>query len=192
MTPTLPSRNLPPETTPQGAGRLTLSTGERWYVAVTLARKERYACANLANQGYRYFLPQHRVTRRHARQFRSELAAVFPRYVFVILNVRNGGWRKVRGTFGVHSLICEGDSPLAVPPGVVETLVASSDPAGSLIYEPAPLAAGDKVRLISGPLSGTFGVLQSLDEAGRVRLLLEFVGGVVKVAVRREAIEARR
>lgn len=39
------------------APRLQLGPGERWYVAMTLPRKERLAAANLANQNYRSFLP---------------------------------------------------------------------------------------------------------------------------------------
>lgn len=171
---------------------LTLREGERWYVAVTQPRKEHYAAMNLANQNYRYFLPQHRVTRRHARQFRTILTAVFPRYLFVILNLQTGRWRSVNGTFGVQGLICEGDMPLPVRAGVVETLVQSSGAGQQLIYEPDPLAAGDRVRLIAGPFAGAFGILQSLDDAGRVRMLMEFVGGPVKMKVRRDMVEAAR
>ena len=171
---------------------LALGEGERWYVAMTLPRKERFAALNLTNQGYRYFLPQHRVTRRHARQFRTELAAVFPRYIFVILNLRQGRWRSVNGTSGIRALVSEGDVPLPVRPGVVETLVQSSAPGSGLIYEPEPLAPGDCVRLIAGPFAGALGRLQSLDEAGRVRLLLGCVGGPIKVAAWRDAIEAAR
>ena len=170
--------------------RFTLADGERWYVAVTQPRKERYAAANLANQGYRYFLAQHLVTRRHARKFRTELAAVFPRYIFVVLNVQRGRWRSVNGTFGVNGLICEGDRPLAVRVGIVETLLRSSGLNGELIYQPDPLSPGDRVRLISGPFAGALGVLQSLAAAERVRLLLELVGGAITLNVPSEAVKA--
>ena len=47
--------------------RFALGVGERWYVAMTAPRKERIAEINLANQGFRAFLPRQLATRRHAR-----------------------------------------------------------------------------------------------------------------------------
>jgi transcriptional antiterminator RfaH len=175
---------------PRDPGTLSLAPGERWYVAVTAPRKERYAATNLSNQGYRSFLPQQRVTWVHARRFRTEIAPVFPRYLFVIFDPHKTRWRSINGTFGVRGLLSEGDNPLPVRAGIVETLVRSSGVDGSLLYKPEGLKPGGRIRLISGPFSGALGVLQSLDDAGRVRLLLEFVGGASKVTARWDAIEA--
>lgn len=168
-----------------------LSAQERWYVAITQPRKEFYAAANLANQGFRHFLPLHRVTRRVGRKFRDESRPVFPGYLFVILDRQSRGWRSVNGTFGVRRLLSQGEAPLPVTPGVVETLVQSSAVSGELMYEER-LSAGDAVRLIAGPFAGNLGMLKSMDSAGRVRLLLELVGGAVTLSVRREAIQAAR
>ena len=132
-----------PRATLAAETRLRLEPGERWYVAMTLPHKERLAAANLANQRYRCFLPLQLATRRHARQFRTELAPVFPRYLFVILHVERMRWRSVNGTIGVQSLISEGERPLAAPPGVVETLIQSSDARGALSYRAEDLAVGD-------------------------------------------------
>jgi transcription antitermination factor NusG len=171
------------------AKRYLLEPGDRWYVAMTLARKERVACANLDNQDFRSFLPLHRVTRHHARKFTTELAPVFARYVFVILNVEAQRWRSVNGTIGVAHLLCDGEGPRAVEPGVVETLIQSADARGALIFEPS-LAVGDSVRLLSGPFADSLGVLQRLDGAGRVQLLLDLIGGPVKVNVSRDRVIA--
>ena len=175
---------------PTDAARLRLGCGERWYVATTLPRKERLAAANLANQNTRSFLPVHLETRRHARQFRTVLAPVFPRYLFVILDVSRQRWRSVNGTLGVQRLIADGERPSAVPPGVVETLIQSSDRRGALIYTTDELAVGDRVRLVAGPFAGSLGVLQRLDGAGRVQVLLELLGGPVKVTTARDSVAA--
>ncbi len=171
-------------------GRLQLGQGERWYVAVTQPLKERYAADNLANQGYRHFLPLQMSTSRHARQYRTRLAPVFPRYLFVILDPNRGRWRSINGTFGVQHLITERDAPLAVRPGVVETLVASSDPRGVLIFRPSSLSPGDRVRLTSGPFAGALGVLQGLEASGRVRVLMEFMGAATPVRIDAKAVSA--
>ena len=121
----------------KGAPGFELAPGERWYVATTLPRKEGLAADNLRNQNYRGFLPLQVVTRRHARKFRTELAPVFPGYMFVILDIDRQRWRSVNGTFGVQRLIMDGDRPLAVVPGVVETLVVS--PAQVVPLGPLPV-----------------------------------------------------
>jgi transcription antitermination factor NusG len=174
------------------ASRYQLQQGERWYVAVTLPRKERVAAANLDNQDFRSFLPLQFVTLRHAHKFRTELIPVFARYIFVILDVDRQRWRSIAGTFGIQRLITDGERPMAVMPGVVETLIQSSDARGALVYETGGLAVGDEVRLLAGPLAGSLGILQRLDGAGRVQLLLKLLGGPVKVTVPRTSVAMAR
>jgi transcription antitermination factor NusG len=171
--------------------RYELRPGDRWYVAMTLPRKERVAAANLENQGFRSFLPLQLVTHRHARKFRTELVPVFPRYIFAILNIDTQRWRSVNGTFGIARLITDGERPLWVPPGIVETLILSSNRRGALMFEP-DLAVGDKVRLLAGPFAESLGVLERLDGAGRVQLMLDLIGGSVKVSAPREMVATAR
>jgi transcription elongation factor/antiterminator RfaH len=177
---------------PLDPARFTLEPGERWYVAMTAPRQERLAAQQLDNQSYRNFLPLQLETRRHARKFATVLAPVFPRYIFIILDLERQRWRSVNGTFGVQRLITDGARPLAVAPGIVETLVQSSDQRGALIYQADALAIGDSVRLVSGPFAGSLGVLQRLDGAGRVQILLALLGGPVKVIAAREMVAAAR
>ena len=115
---------------------------------------------------------------------------MFPRYIFVILDVERRRWRSINGTIGVRSLVSDGERPLAVPEGIVETLIQSSDRSGALAYRNADLEIGSSVRLIAGPFAGSLGVLQRLDGAGRIQLLLECLGGCVTVSVERERIVA--
>jgi transcription antitermination factor NusG len=171
--------------------RYELRPGDRWYVAMTLPRKERVAAANLENQGFRSFLPLQLVTHRHARKFRTELAPVFPRYIFAILNIDTQRWRSVNGTFGIAHLITDGERPLWVPPGIVETLMLSSNRRGALMFE-SDLAVGSKVRLLAGPFAESLGVLERLDGAGRVQLMLDLIGGSVKVSAPREMVATAR
>jgi transcription antitermination factor NusG len=169
--------------------RPVLRPGERWYVAMTLPRKERMAAANLHNQGIRSFLPIQLVTHRHARKFKTELVPVFPRYVFVVLNVEVQRWRSVNGTIGISRLISEGDRPLAVAPGIVETFIPSSGQRGTLAFE-SGIEIGDRVRLLAGPFAESFGVLERLDGPGRVQLMLDMIGGTMKVSAPRDMVAA--
>jgi transcription antitermination factor NusG len=159
------------------ARSLKLAPGERWYVVMTQPNKEHFAVENLTAQGFRSFVPRQSVTYKHARRVSTRLAPVFPQYLFVILDPDAHRWRAVNGTFGVRRLINDGDRPVPVRAGVVETLAASCDASGLLIFRTATLKAGDRIRLVSGPFAGALGSLQSLDASGRVRLLLEIMSG---------------
>ena len=125
-------------------------------------------------------MPFHVATRRHARKFRTVRAPVFPRYIFVALDLDRDRWRSVNGTFGVQRLVMAADRPVPVPSGVVETLMQSVDEGGNLTFASA-LEPGSRVRLASGPFADSLGILNSLDASGRVEVLLELLGGAVRV-----------
>src|SRR4029453_17118351 len=95
---------------------------ERWYVAMTLPQRENVAAAQLQRQGFSTFLPLHRKTRRHARKVDTILVPLFPRYIFVAMNVKRDRWRSINGTLGVQRIVSNGFMPVPVPPGIVETL----------------------------------------------------------------------
>lgn len=154
--------------------------GERWFVAFTQARRELLALENLQRQGWRTFLPFHLETRRHARKFRTVRAPVFPRYLFVGLDLARDRWRSVNGTFGVQRLVMAGDRPLPAPVGVVETLMQSLDRLGNVRFT-TPVEPGSRVRLASGPFADALGILSALDASGRVEVLLEMLGGSIRV-----------
>jgi transcriptional antiterminator RfaH len=50
------------------------------------------------------------------------------------------------------------------------------------------LKTGQSVRIISGPFANFVGSLERLNDAGRVRVLLDMMGTAVPVMVRRSAI----
>jgi transcription antitermination factor NusG len=164
---------------PSIAESLKLAGSERWYVVMTQPNKEHFAAENLAAQGFRSFVPRQSVTYKHARRVSTRLAPVFPQYLFVILDPDAHRWRAVNGTFGVRRLINDGDRPAPVRAGVVETLAASCDASGVLIFRTSSLKAGDRIKHVSGLFAGLLGTLQGLDASGRVRLLLEIMSGRV-------------
>lgn len=160
----------------------------RWYVALAQPRNEELALVNLRRQGFEAFYPQRWETRRYRRGFDTRLRPVFPRYLFVSIDCMHQRWRSVNGTYGVSTLLVVGDRPSPVPHGVVETLRLSVDADGALQFERG-LSPGDHIRLIRGPFANQLGVLERLDENGRVRLLLDVLGGRVHLSVPREQIE---
>jgi len=161
----------------------------RWYAAHTQPHREVRAKDQLENQGYEVFLPRRLKTVRHARKLTNVPAPFFPRYLFIRLNLTQHRWRSVNGTFGVTSLVMQGELPHPVPRGVVEAMIASVDAKGFL-YLQETLQPGTQVRLAAGPFSEQLGTLDRLDDSGRVRVLLEIMGGTVPVHIERKFVTA--
>jgi transcription elongation factor/antiterminator RfaH len=159
---------------------------ERWFLVHTRPRSELKAEFHLRAQGFRTYLPRIRKTIRHARQLRDIQAPLFPRYLFLILDLERDRWLSVNGTIGVSSVVtCEG-RPIPVPVGVVEFLIEQTN--GTLTLLDAGLVEGQSVRILSGPFADFVGTLQRLGDAGRVRVLLEMMGTAVPLALHRSAL----
>jgi transcription elongation factor/antiterminator RfaH len=161
---------------------LSLGEKERWYVARTLPQRELRAAQQLANQGFRNFVPRYWKNRRHARKVETVSVPLFPRYIFTILAPGRDRWRSINGTFGVDRLLTYGGEPQPVPHGVVESLIEASDTDGTIQFD-FQLREGQTVRVTAGPFADFVGELEHLDDNGRVRVLLEIMGGKMRVAL---------
>jgi transcriptional antiterminator RfaH len=168
-------------------GYQALAGNERWFLVHALPKSERKAELNLGAQGFRTYFPQILQTIRHARQLRTMRAPLFPRYLFVALDLERDRFLSVRSTLGVSRLLTHRDGrPVPVPTGIVESLVEQSD--GNLTRLDAGLVKGQCVRVLSGPFAELKGTLERLDQAGRVQVLLELMGTAVPVSIHRSAL----
>lgn len=169
--------------------KFELAPGQRWYVAQTLPNRELRAEVNLAAQGFRVFMPRVKKTVRHARKLRTVQAPVFPGYLFIMLDLSKDRWRSVNGTFGVMRMIMGEETPAPVPSGVVETLLDYLDPGGVCRFD-RDLVEGQMIRVTVGPFAEAFGELVRLDPNGRVRVLLDIMGGKIAATLERSALTA--
>jgi transcription elongation factor/antiterminator RfaH len=168
-------------------GTLKLAVGERWFLAHTQPSSESKAELHLRAQGFRIHLPQIQKTIRHARQLKTVRAPLFPRYLFIILDLDRDRWLSVRSTVGISRLFTTQDGrPVPVPFGIVESLIDQSD--GSVTRLDAGLVKGQQVRILCGPFADFIGTLERLDGAGRVQILLKLMGTAVPVSVHRSVL----
>jgi transcriptional antiterminator RfaH len=142
---------------------------------------------HLGAQGFRTYLPQILKTVRHARQLRTVRAPLFPRYLFIILDLGRDRWLSVRSTVGVSYLFTCDDRPAPVPAGIVEALIERTDEK-ELTLLGANLVKGQSVRILLGPFADFVGTLERLDEGGRVRVLLDMMSSKVPVVLHRSAL----
>jgi transcriptional antiterminator RfaH len=158
------------------------SAGALWYVVHAQPRAESQAIHHLEIQGYQVFCPRYRRTVRHARKTKTVLAPLFPRYLFVRLDISRDHWRSVNGTRGVVSLLMRGETPQPVPSGIVDGLQAQMRADGTMDWTPT-LKIGGAVRIVDGPFAEFLGTLEQFGSAGRVRVLLDLLGRTVSVAL---------
>ena len=164
---------------------------KRWYVAQTRFRCENLARANLRRQCYEVYLPQYLKRRRHARRTEWVKAPLFPRYLFVRLDIGNALWRPVRSTIGVHSLVCNGETPAAVPAGAVEDIRSRQNEDGMVILGAGQtFGKGQQVQVLSGAFSDLVGLYDCATDDERVIILLDLLGRQTRVRIPAEAIRA--
>ena len=185
---------LPPMTfvgTPWSLRRdeLALTGAARWYLVQTLPKREAQAEFQLLAQNFRVYLPRLTKTNRHARQLRAVRVPVFPGYLFVILELGRDQWRSINGTIGVARIVTCDSRPSPVPPGLVETMLEQTDEEGDMNLAIPSLTPGQSVRVIAGPFAQFVGILDRLDASGRVRVLLEVMGGVIPLLLAKDALE---
>jgi transcription elongation factor/antiterminator RfaH len=163
-----------------------LTQGARWYLVHTRPNSERKAELNLKAQGLKTLLPQIEKTIRHARRLTTVRRPLFARYLFVSLDIGRDAWSPINSTIGVSRLVAQEGRPVAVPFGIVETLLAHSD--AGLTRLDHSLAQGQRVRILSGPLADFTATIMRLDARRRVDVLLEIMGSAVSVSVDRSAL----
>jgi transcriptional antiterminator RfaH len=163
----------------------------RWFVAHTHPHAEVKASLHLARQGFDVYLPRYLKRRRHARKVETIAAPLFPRYLFVAVDMAAQRWRSIQSTVGVARFVSNGDEPAAVPEGIVEGLKSREDPDGfvKLDYRPR-FHLGDQIRVLEGAFADCLGLFEGFSERERVTILLDLLGRKVRVVLDSELVAA--
>ena len=170
---------------------MTAMEGRRWYVVHTKPNEESRASNHLSRQGFDIYLPRYAKTRRHARKVDTVARPLFPRYLFVGLDLAFDRWRSIHSTFGVAGLIMAAEQPAPLPSGVVEAIRARESDQGHVRLGLAPgLGIGSRVKLLDGVFAEHGGVLDRIADECRVAVLLQLLGRQVRVFVGAESVTA--
>ena len=157
----------------------------RWYVVQTHAHAEAKAAAHLARQGFTAYLPRYLKRRRHARRIETVAAPLFPRYLFVTVDMVCQRWRSIRSTIGVTRLVCNGDDPIA---GSRRRRRGAPGARGRARLRQAGqrprFALGEKVRVLDGVFADCLGLFDGMKDSERVAVLLDLLGRKVRLGAR--------
>jgi transcriptional antiterminator RfaH len=162
-----------------------------WYVVQTHANAELKTTQHLARQGFGFYLPRYLKQRRHARRIETVPAPLFPRYVFVAVDMAAQRWRAIRSTIGVSDLVCAGDAPAPVAPAIIDGLRQREDGRGFVRLEPRPpFLRGERIRVVDGVFSTCLGLFEGVADRERVAILLDLLGRKVRVTLDLRAVAA--
>jgi transcriptional antiterminator RfaH len=166
--------------------------GKRWYVVHTKAGLERMAEGQLARQGFNAYLPLREKKRRATKGATAVIKApLFPRYLFVELDLSADRWRSVNGTFGVSYMVGGGERPSAAPVGVVEAIRDREDSNGVVpVEEPSPYTPGQAVTITQGALATQTGFFKCDNDNDRVTVLLDLLGREMELKLPGDAVRA--
>ncbi|MFZ0150142.1 MAG: transcriptional activator RfaH [Xanthobacteraceae bacterium] len=170
---------------------MTAELQPRWFVAHTHPHAEAKATAHLNRQGFEIYFPRYLKRRRHARRVEIVSAPLFPRYLFVAIDLNMQRWRSIFSTIGVSRLVCNGDEPTPVPIGILEALKNREDASGFIKLDFRPrFRAGDKIRVLDGAFSSCLGLFEGMAERERIAILLDLLGRKVRVVLDADLVVA--
>lgn len=156
----------------------SISMDKKWYVAYTFPRAEKKVQLKLQTMGIETFLPMHRCLRQWSDRKKYLTTPLFPNYVFVRVSVKDR-----TDTFCVKEIVryvsFEGRAAV-VNDEVINSLkiILSKNEEVDLV---SSFRAGDRVRIIRGPLQGIEGTV--IRKEGKVRILIQIVALQRAVAV---------
>lgn len=108
--------------------------------------------------------------------------SLFPRYLFLGLDITRQSLGPVRSTRGVSEIVRFGNEYAVVPHAVVDGLMKRGDPDTGLCRLREPLfAEGAAVRVSGGPLDGLEGVFERYEGEERVIVLLHLLGREARI-----------
>lgn len=160
-----------------------------WFLAQVKRNCHNIAERNLARQGFRTFLPMQEATRRVRGRFTQHMRPLFPGYLFVALDMLEGGWRAVNSTYGLTRLISFGNDPTPVPIDLVSQLMLRCDRQGKLLPS-EQLKPGKVVTLANGPFTDFVATIESVAPDRRVYVLMDIMGAQTRVAIDTDHLQA--
>src|SRR3954454_12970725 len=162
-----------------------------WYVIQTQVNAEARAVRNLERQGFEIYLPRYLKRRSHARRIEKVAAPLFPRYMFVRMDIATQRWRSVQSTYGVSHLVLNGSDPAPVAVQVIDALKAREDTSGYVTLDQrSKFAIGDKVRVLASVFAENLGLFDGMADRDRVTILMELLGRKVRVSLEADLVAA--
>ena len=151
-----------------------------WFALQVVPRHEKSVDKILEYRGCNHFLPTCRVRRRWSDRVRFVEEPLFPGYVFC--RSQSNLMEIIRSSPGIIRIVAFGGRPHPVPDKEIEAL--QQIVRGKREYSAFPyLSMGQKVQVISGPLTGIIGIIAEFKNRERVVISLDVIMKSVSVEI---------
>lgn len=164
----------------------TATEEEPWVAVQTKPRYERISAQLLSEKGFLYFLPTYFERRRWSDRTKILEKPLFPGYIFCRTSLESVG--SLLTTSGVLRVIGCSNRPEPIPDWEIEAIqrLVSS---GVRVQRHEYLQVGTRVRLCSGPLAGTEGLLARKKDNCRLVVSVDLLRRSVSVEVDPDWVE---
>lgn len=148
-----------------------------WYVVNTNVNKEQLAEKHLNRQGFITYFPKYKKIISHARKVTTVIQPLFPRYIFVKIDLHSQRWASINYTYGINRLVSMNNIPVKVSKEVISDIKLQEDNDGLMnISYAQTFKEGDEVKIYDGIFSGVTGLFLGLTDNDRVKVLLNLLG----------------
>lgn len=157
-----------------------------WFAIYTQHQHEKTVANLLSNKNFEVFLPLYAARHKWTDRTKQLLLPLFPSYVFVRTCLRERV--EILRTPGVYQFVGFGGVPHPIPEDEIQVVQRAIE--HSLAIEPhAYLHCGDRVRVKSGPLVSSEGILVRIKNQFRLVLSIELLNRSVAVEVEQNEVE---
>ncbi len=159
---------------------------KQWFCVQTKVKSELPVAVSLKVQGYETYCPQVWVDKRRAVV--KETECMFPRYIFVHLELGSDNFRPVLKAPGVIAMVRFGLWPAVVHDSVIDLLRGHEDAEGIHTISKRDYAEGDEVRIKAGQFEGYEAIVLAKKE-DRIIVLFNIMGTVARAEIARRDVE---
>jgi transcription antitermination factor NusG len=151
-----------------------------WFALQVVPRHEKSVARILEHKGCDHFLPTCSVRRRWSDRVKIVAEPLFPGYVFC--RSQRNLLAIIRGFPGILRIVAFGGIPHPIPDKEIEALQQIVH--GKREYSAVPhLSVGQKVQVISGPLTGISGIITQFKNRDRLVISLDVIMKSVSVEI---------
>jgi transcriptional antiterminator RfaH len=157
---------------------------KHWYAVHTKPRQESLAEENLQRQNFTTYFPKIKQARRRRGKWSDVIEPLFPRYLFIRLEVGKTNVSSIRSTRGVTGLVRFGNKLVPVPNPFIDALIETADEQTGIHIPNRPvLEKGDRITVTNGPFADLEGIFHATTGKERVTILLNILGQAQKVTL---------
>jgi len=161
--------------------RTIIERKAKWYVLYVKSRSEHKVSERFAEKGIKHYMPLQRVLKLWSDRKKWIDEPLFKSYIFVHIGLRQ--YLETLDTDGVVAFVCFGGFPEPIPNSQIELIRKMLASDLEIEVTEQKYQAGDKVKVIRGPLAGFIGDYTEQRGKYKVIVRIDIIGQNVLVTM---------